>query len=441
MGNNEPWLSRIVDSLDRSRAGLLTEHGRLPWPELVARARRTAAELSELPRGVVLAPDSGPGALVAVLAAGLAEPARSWVIGDPVQWGSAPASPTAAPVSAHPRATPPPDVDGVTYATATSGTTGQPRLLFGRPETLADTVDLYVTGIPEYAEAELFAACTASEFATDLATVLHRIVLPAVVLGRDLMLFRPHQWHAAAAALDGRPAVCLTPPPLALLGSRAASARHNYSGVRFVPEGGGLTTERAERVAAGFAGCSFLTLFGTTETGVLTVTREVRDDDYIGEPLPGKPVWLSDPGDDGERNHGVGTMWTAGPDTRIATTDGLLSRSAEGAVGSGYLARPGADGGFVLAGKADERVDVDGVSIDPGDLLASLRDIRGLVDASVSVDRSGPAGRITIVAVGDVTEGQIRRRLAARTAALVPHEVVCHPAQELSHSQRGKVLR
>lgn len=269
-------------------------------------------------------------------------------------------------------------------------------MLYGRPDTLCDAVRLYADGMAEYADAELFAACGESDF----ATAFHLIVLPALVLGRDLMLFQPRQWHSAATAFDGRSTVCLTTPSLALIGARVVPTGKDYSGVCFVPSADGLTVERAERVAAGFPGCAFLNTLGSAETGLLTVSREVRDDGVVGEPLPGKRGWLRDIDE-----HGVGTLWTAGPDTRIAATGGTLTRAEDGAVSSGHLAHTTPDGGFVLDGRADAPVRIDGVSVDPAEVVATLRGIRGVVDASVSVDRSGPDNRVTVVAVGDVTEG------------------------------------
>jgi hypothetical protein len=418
LGDNEPWLSGIADTLRRSRAGLITDQGRVPWRELVERAQEVAADLPPSPHGLVVPPDGGPQSLVAMLAAGLAEPAPSWLLGDPDRWGAGRPVDCAALAVAGPHTAPPPEVDGATYATAVPAATGQAKLLYGRPGALRDTVRLYTEGMPEYADAELFASCEPM----DVAATFHLVVLPAVVLGRDLMPFRPRQWRAAAEAFDGRSAVCLSTPAHALLGARVASAGQDHSRVSFVPAGGGLTAERAERVAAGFAGCSFLAVFTTPETGVLTVTREVREDGAVGTPLPGKRVWLREVDETG-----VGTMWAEGPDTMIAATGGPLPRTADGAVGSGDLAHVDPVGGFVLDGRVDDLVQVDGVSIHPADVVAALRDIRGVVDASMSVDRSGPTDRVTVEAVGDVTEDQVRRRLAALAVALVPHEVVCHP--------------
>ncbi|MBN6039743.1 hypothetical protein [Amycolatopsis sp. 195334CR] len=417
MGDNEPWLSRIADTVRRSGTGLITDEGRVSWAELVDRAWKIAADLRAYPHGLVVAPDGGPDSVVALLAAGLAEPAQPWVIGDPARWGTGEPIGGTALWAAGPQAAPPAEIDGATYATATESVTGQPQLLFGRPDSLHEAARLYAEGLPEFADAELFAACAPMDF----AETFHLVVLPSIVLGRDLMLFQPRQWRAAGTAFDGRPVVCLTTTALALLGARAAPEDRDYTGVCFLPSGGGLTPERAERVAARFAGCSFLNVLGSPETGLLAVTREVAEDGHVGKPLAGKQIWLRDVGEDG-----VGTLWTAGPDARIAASDGFLRRTPDGAVSKGHLAHAVPGGGFVLDGQAGDLVELDGRSVDPAEVVAAVRGLRGVVDASLTVDRSGPAERVTVVATGDVTEEQVRRRLGALAVALVPHEVVCH---------------
>jgi acyl-coenzyme A synthetase/AMP-(fatty) acid ligase len=285
--------------------------------------------------------------------------------------------------------------------------------------------------MPEYAAAEVFATCSAIDFAAAFCMV----VAPAVLLGRDLVLFRPSRWQTALPELAGRPGVCLAPPALAVLGARTAAGRTGFFGTSFVPAGGGLTPQRAARISAGFPGCGFLTMLGSTETGLLTVGREVRDDGHVGAPLPGKPVWLEDIGPDG-----VGTLWTRGPDTRFAVTGGTLAIRPDGAVSTGDLAHR-TDGGFVLDGRKDDLVKIDGVSVYPREVIAAVRALPGAVDASVSVDRSGAADRVTVVAVGDVTEEQVRDACRRLPTPVTPHRVVCRPADQAAYDARGKVLR
>lgn len=122
MGDNEPWASRIADTSDRSRTGLITDQGRVPWRELLDRARHIAAELPPFPHGVVVAPDRGPDSVVALLPAGLARPAPRWLIGDPARWGGAGGPIGGSALSAAgAHAEPPPEVEGATYATGPSG--------------------------------------------------------------------------------------------------------------------------------------------------------------------------------------------------------------------------------------------------------------------------------------------------------------------------------
>jgi len=432
MGGTQPWLSEAEELLARSRAGLVTEQGRIEWPELLRRAREVAAELPGTPYGWVVPADGSVRSVVGLLAVGLADPAPRWLLGDPGRYGTgesfgdalwAAGSCCAAPES----------VEGVTYATATSGTTGTPKLLFGRPDALPDAVRLYAGGMPEYAGAEVFAACSGLDF----AAAFYMVVMPAVLMARDLLLFAPNRWDVAARQLAGRPGVCLAAPALVVLGARATGgSTAKYGGTSIVPAGGGLTFERAERISAGFAGCGFLTMLGSTETGLLTVGREVRGDGHVGEPLPGKPVWLEDPD-----ANGVGTMWTRGPDTRFAVTGGRLLTREDGATSAGDLAHPDASGtGFFLDGRADDLIKVDGVSVYSGAVSAAVRALAGVADAAVSVDRGGPVDRITIAVVGDTTEQRVREACAALPQPIVPHRVLVRTTAENAYNERGKVL-
>ncbi|MEU6176553.1 class I adenylate-forming enzyme family protein [Streptomyces coeruleorubidus] len=434
MGGLGAWLTQAEPVLRGSRAGVVTERGRFPWPSLLERAERLAADLPDAPHGWVVPPDGGERSIVGLLALGLTTPSPRWVLGDPAVWSAAGTGAAGGGelLMAGPHAAPPTDVDGPTYATASSGTTGRPKLLFGRPHSVAPAVELYTDGMPEYASAEVFATCSAIDF----AAAFYMVVAPAMVLGRDLVLFRPSSWETAIPELAGRPAVCLAPPAVAVLGARSAAARRAFHGTWFVPAGGGLTPDRAERISAGFPGCGFLTMLGSTETGLLTVDREVRDDGRVGSPLPGKPVWLEDVGPDG-----VGTLWTRGPDTRFAVTGGELATRQDGAVSTGDLAHPAAGGGFVLDGRRDDLVKVDGVSVYPRQITAAVRALAGVVDAQVSVERSGSADRVTVIAVGDVTEAQVRDACRRLPIPVTPHRVVCRPADAAAYDARGKVLR
>ncbi|BAU84763.1 hypothetical protein SLA_3861 [Streptomyces laurentii] len=437
MGGLGAWLKQAEPVLRRSRAGVVTERGRHPWPSLLARAERLAAGLPDAPYGWVVPADGGERSIVGLLALGLLGPAPRWVLGDPAAWAADGHKPLGDGelTAAGPQAAPPPEVAGPTYATASSGTTGQPKLLFGRPHAIPSAVRLYADGMPEYAAAEVFATCSAIDF----AAAFYMVAAPAMTLGRDLVLFRPGSWATAVPELAGRPGVCLAPPALAALGARTAAGRHDFRGTSFVPAGGGLTPERAGRIRAGFPGCDFLTMLGSTETGLVTVGRTVRADGHVGAPLPGKPVWLEDVGPDG-----VGTLWTRGPDTRFAVTGGRLTTGPDGAVTTGDLAhRADGGGGFVLDGRADDLVKVDGVSVYPREITAAVRALPGVRDASVSVDRSRTGDRLTVIVMGTdaVTEDRVRDACARLPVPVTPHRVLCRPADETAYDARGKVLR
>lgn len=428
MGTREPWLTR--DDRAGTTAGLVTEQGRIPWRDLVRRARELAAELPTGVAGWVVPADRTDRTVLGVLALGLADPAPSWVLGDPARWavpGVAPYAGLLYPISTGATL---PDDGTPTYATATSGSTGRPRLLFGRPHRFTAVVDQYVAGLPEFGSAEVFATCLQLDF----AAAFYLMLLPAMVLGRDLVLFRPGDWALAARELAGRGGVCLAPPALQVLGARLAGGSTDYRRTSFVPAGGGLTVRRAERIVSGFRGCRFLVLLGSTEAGLVTATRVVRDDGYVGMPLPGKPVWLSDVADDG-----VGTVWTRGPDTRFAVIGGELMTGEDGAVSAGDLAHRALSGGYVLDGRRIDLLKVDGVSVYPNRIAAAVRGLPGVEDVLVTVDRRGALDRLVVVVVGDSDEDQVRAACASLPEPVVPQQVICRPSNEDAYTERGKV--
>ncbi|MBB5924470.1 acyl-coenzyme A synthetase/AMP-(fatty) acid ligase [Actinoalloteichus hoggarensis] len=411
---------------------MVTADGRTSWRELIRRAEQLAARLPASPHGWVLPADRGEQTVLGLLILGMAEPAPSWVLGD-ARWAD-PDAPwfedLLRPAAEH-AGPPSPATAEPVYATATSGSSGTPRLLFGHPHGLPRAVETYTSGLPEYAAAEVFATCSPLDF----AAAFYMALIPALLLGRDLVLFGSGDWRLPARELAGRSGICVAPPALEVLGARSAQAGADYRGVSFVPAGGGLTIRRAERITAGFSGAGFLTMLGSTETGLLTVTRTVRDDGYVGVPLPGKPVWLDAVGADG-----VGMMWTRGPDTRFAARGGPLLVGPDGAVSTGDLAhRDRAHGGFVLDGRSDDLVKVDGISVYPGRVAAAVRAVDGAVDAAVTVERDGPVDRIVVVVIGTVDEEAVRAACAALPQPVVPHRVSIRPAVEGSYTARGKV--
>ncbi|MEV4494171.1 AMP-binding protein [Micromonospora arborensis] len=432
VGNDAPWLRPTVELLARSDRGVIDEHGRVPWRDIVGQATDLAAELIRTPpHGWVVPADCSVRSLVGLVATGLATPAPRWVLGDPARWGT---GRTVRDLvwEAGAQSAPPTEVDGPTYATATSGSTGEPRLLFGRPHALPDAVRLYTQGMPEYERAEVFAACSSLDF----AAAFYVVMLPALLLGRDLLLFRPHQWRLAARHLADRPGICLAAPALATMAAGAAPTGARYDRTSFVPAGGGLTPERARRISAGLPGCRFLTMLGSTETGLLTVRRAVDATNNVGTPLPGKQVWLEDIGPDG-----VGMLWTRGPDTRFAAVGGRTRARPDGAVSAGDLVRPAPDGtGYLLEGRVDELIKVDGVTVYPATVTAAVRALPGVTDARVSVDRTGPVDRITVLAVGDVGEEQIRLACAELPSPVVPAQVLIRASTEAAFNDRGKAL-
>ena len=430
MGGNAGWLTETTPVWQRTGAGVIDGDERIPWREVLTRAQNLADQLPRTPHGWVVPGDASVTSVIGMLAAGLAANTTRWMVGAPPVWATDKSWGEHL-WEAGPQCDPPPGTEGTTYATSTSGSTGRPKLLFGRPESLPAAVELYDRAILGYEGAEVFAACGGFDF----TGVFLLVLLPAMLTGRDLLLFRPNRWDTAAQHLAGRPGVLFASAALTAFGAPAGEGR-DFSQTVVIPAAGGLTADRAERISAGFRGCQFLNLLGATEAGIIATTTDVDRLEYVGHALAGKEVWLEDIASDG-----VGRMWAKGPDARFVSSDGRLNVRPDGAVTWGDLAHVDPRrGGYVLNGREDHLIKVDGVTVYPNEAVAALRAIPGVLDARVSVDRTGAADRLTVMVIGDVGEAEVRQACAAAPVPITPYRVVIHASDREAFNERGKVV-
>jgi len=190
------------------------------------------------------------------------------------------------------------------------------------------------------------------------------------------------------------------------------------------------------------ASCHIQMIYGATETQA--AMRFVPRDEVpsgaqvaAGKPIPGVGWAILD--DDGRPVPAgdVGELWIRSRYTaigeweegvcvpgRLAVDDGGFRRYA-----MGDLVRVRGDGAFVVIGRKDRQLKIDGYRIEPVEVEAALRDEPGVLDAVVIPLGEGPAARLSaFVAVGDSPpEGvasALRKALAGRLpAAMRPQRI------------------
>ncbi|ATE54589.1 MULTISPECIES: class I adenylate-forming enzyme family protein [Actinosynnema] len=139
--------------------------------------------------------------------------------------------------------------------------------------------------------------------------------------------------------------------------------------------------------------------YGVAEAGPLTFAADPRSDPGLGQPLPGVSLRAGEPGDPGPvrvRSESMGTRYLGSP--------GLL----EGRVDDEGFYRTGdlghlEGGSLVLAGRADQLINVGGRKVDAAEVARVLRGAEGVRDAVVLEvpDRHGSPALAAVLCGGD----------------------------------------
>jgi acyl-coenzyme A synthetase/AMP-(fatty) acid ligase len=261
---------------------------------------------------------------------------------------------------------------------------------------------------------------------------LHRVDLAASGLGGILRRIRRHR----ITAVIGVPAIyrALT---------RLSAARSNLESLRLVSSNGeallAADLEQLRRCLP--AGCHVQMVYGATETqaGMRIVPRdEIPAEAQVaaGRPISGTEYAIvredgvdARPGETGELL--IRSRYTAIGEWRDGRrVDGRLL--PDGPAGSGLrryamgdLVRQRPDGIFVVVGRIDRQLKLNGYRVEPVEIEAVLRTDPGVVDASVlPVQAMGRAELVAFVATGKhENEESLRRRLGELIAANMPPQM------------------
>ncbi|WP_225725232.1 MULTISPECIES: AMP-binding protein [unclassified Nocardia] len=319
-------------------------------------------------------------------------------------------------------------VDRPLWGVATSGSSGVPKIAIGH----ADMWEL----IALHYEQAIFGGELPASLATCLplqfSAAFFMTVLPSLMRRRNLVVFPPHDWSAVRRAGE---AFVLAVPSLAAAACLGLREKVDMRGVTLFLGGGHLSESRVELIRERFSGVAVANIYGTAETGAISVDRAPGHNKHVGRPLAGKAVWISDPDP-----NGIGMIRVAGPDCcEYIWRPGAEFTAGNGGTDYGHF---DGDGNLCLQGRADGGEKFMGVLVYPRDIERHLLELRGVVDARVLVERT-PTGLERLVAkvVGRVSDEDVYAHCAALAEAQRPTRIECidEIAAGAAYSDNGKL--
>ena len=230
-------------------------------------------------------------------------------------------------------------------------------------------------------------------------------VVPTVFLRRDLILFSPHDWRPLCAVAQTRNVLCLSVPAVTAAGYLSIPEPVDMSRAALLLGAGYITQERVVSIRNKFVDARIMNIYGTAETGAISVDREPGHNRHVGRPIPGKPVWIRDPNE-----AGTGVIATTGADCRCYSWSPQTGLEREDpVVASTDYGHFDAEGCLVLDGRCDAGEKLNGITIFPRETERHLLGLPGVLDVRVGVS-TGAGGRemLEALVIGSVSEAQAR---------------------------------
>jgi acyl-coenzyme A synthetase/AMP-(fatty) acid ligase len=325
-------------------------------------------------------------------------------------------------------------IDRPLWGIMTSGTSGTPKLPVGYADALELTALHYNTSVFGRAfpgGPDTLATCLPLQF----SAAFFMAVLPALFFGYDLLVFPSHDWRELCETAARAHVVCQSVPVLTAAGGLSLPGSADMSRAAILMGGGYVTASRVRTIRERFRDVVLANIYGTAETGVITVDWAPGTAGHVGCPIPGKPVWLRDRGPDG-----VGRVATAGPDCRryLWVPGGPLNPAGEEVASTDY-GHFDADGNLYLDGRVDGGEKLHGVTIYPRGIERHILNLDGVADVRVLVDPS--ADVLVARVVGDASEGEVRAWCYTLPEIERPGRVACIPERESlsAYSGHGKL--
>jgi len=309
----------------------------------------------------------------------------------------------------------PVDVPGVVFAT--SGTTGAPKLVFRAWRSLlANAVSLARTG--GFTTADTMLAGTPLQHAYGFTVAL----LGALAGGAELLLgplpLTPDAWARGIAG--GATVVQSVPAMYRWLASSPGGVGAGTGRLRMAVVAGEAVDPGLVRSWRDATAVPLVVNYGTTETGPITLDVD-QVDGSVGRPLPGVEVRVEAHERGGASHEGELVVRTQPPGPCYLSRD--VGITADGWFHTGDLGELDARGAIRLAGRVDERVNIEGNKVDVVEVEAALLEHPAIRECAVAARRQGggpPRLWAFVVAGGDVSVADLRRHLAGR---LSPHKI------------------
>jgi acyl-CoA synthetase (AMP-forming)/AMP-acid ligase II len=402
------------------------------WAEIRRRATERAAELRP---GMAYVADSRAGiqGMVSMLAIAMTpDTALIWAKVDDVPFPIQPLAPGLYQLSEQPSR----QLKRPMYGTLTSGSSGTPKL----PMAYGDILELialhydevlYQPTFPGHPEVDVLATCLPLEYAASFMM----LVVPAMFMCRDLVVFPPHEWSALHTVAAREHVACLVVPSLMAAASAGTPDQVDMSKTALIMASGYLSRERVAATREKFRGVSILNCYGASETGVVTLDRSPDGSFHVGRPIFGKAVWLEE-----VDNHGIGKVTTTGIDCREfywGQEDSL--RRADGSLAATDFGHFDDAGNLYLDGRIDGAEKLQGVTIYPRQIERHLLMLPGVVDVRVRVTTSNGVEYLEARVVGSVSEPRVREHCSTLPELSRPTAVECHAEGTTPYSERGKL--
>ncbi|WP_084467420.1 AMP-binding protein [Actinokineospora inagensis] len=310
-------------------------------------------------------------------------------------------------------------VDRPLWGIMTSGSSGAPKLPIGHADTLEAVALHYDAAVfrPIFDGATL-ATCLPLQF----SAAFFMAVLPALFFRRDLVVFPAHDWRPVVEAARRGYVVCQAVPAVTAAGSLSIGEQADMSRAAVIMGAGYVTQQRVDTIRSRFRDVTLANIYGTAETGAISLDRDPGAHRHVGKPLPGKPVWLTDT-DAG----GIGRVATTGPDCmRYRWTPGTPPEPVGDIVTGTDYGHFDPNGNLYLDGRVDGGEKLHGVTIYPRRIERHLLDLPGVVDVRVLV-RHTPDGPDHLVArvIGDTTPAQVREHCTTLPTVERPTRIEC----------------
>lgn len=326
------------------------------------------------------------------------------------------------------------------YGTLTSGSAGTPKVPVGYADTLELVALHYESAVFRriFADASAPVGTHATCLPLQFSAAFFMTVLPAVFFRRDLLVFPPHDWRPLCAAAPRSRTVCLSVPSITAAGTFSMAEAADLSNAALLLGAGYITHERVRTIRSRFRDATLLNIYGTAETGAISIDPNPGHCEHVGRPIPGKPVWLQN-----RDAEGVGLVATTGPDCRVFywTAGGALQPAPPVVASTDYGHFDGA-GHLCLDGRVDEGEKLNGIIVYPRVTERHILQLDGVVDVRVRIARDEGVGeQLTARVIGRVAEEAVREHCRGLGDGQRPTRIECISEREAerAYTSHGKL--